>query len=192
MPSTSSTVSTVWSERRGPWRRWERPLLAAQRGVDGSFGTILAAALAGFLVLNWHRARVFLGDNGAYTVGVFLVYGVLITSPDGAGTGLGIALLVLGVFGLDLVATVIRRRLAGRPLFTGDRSHLYDQLHDRGMPIRIVALISALAQVGFVAAALGLDALGLGAWSWLVLAGLALVLLGGLAAGGFLRPGQID
>jgi UDP-GlcNAc:undecaprenyl-phosphate GlcNAc-1-phosphate transferase len=166
--------------------------LAAQRGLDGSFGTILAAALAGFLALNWHRARVFLGDNGSYAVGVFLVYGVLIASPDGIGTGLAIALLVLGVFGLDLVATVVRRRLAGRSLFTGDRSHLYDQLHDRGMSIRRVALTSAAAQAGFGAAAIGLDALDLGAWSWLMLAGLAMALLVGLAAGGFLRPGQVD
>ena len=167
-------------------------LLAAQRGVDAPFGAILAAALAGFLVLNWHRARVFLGDNGAYTVGLFLVYGIVIASPDGAGPGLGIALLVLGVFGTDLVATVIRRRVAGHPMFTGDRSHLYDQLRDRGMSIRNIAFTSAAAQVGFVAAALGLDALDLGAWSWLALAGIALALLAGLAAGGFLRAGQAD
>ncbi|MBT8207015.1 MAG: undecaprenyl/decaprenyl-phosphate alpha-N-acetylglucosaminyl 1-phosphate transferase, partial [Acidimicrobiia bacterium] len=100
-------------------------LLAAGRSIDGSFGWILASALVGFLVFNWHEARVFLGDNGAYSVGVFLVYGLLTVSPTATAADILVALAVLGVFGLDMVSTLLRRRLAGVPMFLGDRSHLY-------------------------------------------------------------------
>lgn len=162
--------------------------LAGLRGADATFGLVLAGALGGFLAINWHPARVFLGDNGAYTVGVFLAYGVLTAGPDGLGTGLGIALLCLGVFGLDLVATVIRRRLAGRPLFAGDRSHVYDQLHDRGMPVPTVALASAVVQGFFVTIALLLHAIDPGPWTWLILTGLGATAMALLALAGFLRP----
>lgn len=125
-------------------------LSALASGQDSRFGLILAAALLGFLVLNWHPAKVFLGDNGAYSVAVFIVYGVLRwfgpttgpMVPVAAWIGMGI----LGVFALDLLVTLARRRLGGRPLFEGDRSHVYDQLRDRGMPVRRVALTSAALQ----------------------------------------------
>ena len=52
------------------------------RGSDGAFGLLLVAAVAGFLVLNWNPAKVFLGDNGAYTVALLLVYGILTSSSS--------------------------------------------------------------------------------------------------------------
>lgn len=164
--------------------------LAGWRGADATFGLVLVGALGGFLVINWHPARVFLGDNGAYTVGVFLTYAVLVASPEGLGTRMGIALLALGVFAIDLAATVIRRKLANRPLFTGDRSHIYDQLRDRGMSVPAIALVSAAAQALFSVVALGLEAVEPGIWIWFVLAGSAAAVLAALAATGFLRPGE--
>lgn len=164
--------------------------LAGLRGTDLTPAVAVAGALGGFLVLNWHPAKVFLGDNGAYTVGMFLAYGTLVASPDGAGVGLGVASVGLGVFALDLIATVIRRRLGGNPLFAGDRSHLYDQLRDRGMRVPTIAITAAFAQTLFVLVSIGLEVAELGNWSWLLIAVMALGLLSALGVGGFLRPGQ--
>lgn len=164
--------------------------LAGLRGADVAPAIAVAGALGGFLVLNWHPAKVFLGDNGAYTVGMFLAYGTLVASPDGVGVGLGVASVGLGVFALDLIATVIRRKLAGHPLFAGDRSHLYDQLRDRGMTVPTIAITAALAQALFVLVLIGLEVAELGDWSWLLIALVALGLLAALGASGFLRPGQ--
>ena len=44
--------------------------VAQLRGLTGWGGVILAAALIGFLVLNWHPAKAFLGDNGAYLIDI--------------------------------------------------------------------------------------------------------------------------
>ncbi len=131
--------------------------LAAQRGLDQSFGLVVAAALAGFLVWNWHPARLFLGDNGAYVVAVMLAYGVVGASPRGDVPALFVATLLLGVFALDLVVTLVRRVRAGAPLFLGDRDHLYDRLHASGRSVQQVALVMAAVEVVFVLVVLALD-----------------------------------
>ena len=166
--------------------------LASQRGLDASFGAILAAALAGFLLLNWHPARIFLGDAGAYVLGLFLAYGFLQVTPEGIGTRLAVAVGLLGVFALDLVVTVLRRRLNGRPLFAGDRSHLYDQLRDRGASVVRVAVSAALLQGCFVVGVVAADHF-LGGPAAVVALGVgSLGLVVGLASGGFLHvdPGS--
>ena len=154
--------------------------LAALRGVDGVIPLLLAAALAGFLPFNWHPARLFLGDNGAYTIGTVLAFATVIVSPDGLGVGWLIALVPLGVFLVDFVATILRRLLAGKALFTGDRSHLYDQLRDRGVPVKTVALTAVAAQALFAVLAAALDGLsssGLAAGALFGVAALILILL---------------
>ncbi len=117
---------------------------------DAALGSVIAAAVAGFLVINWQPARVFLGDNGAYVLGMVLAFGVL----DAANGNLrAVTLLVpgvLGVFLIDLVATIARRGRNRTPLFAGDRSHIYDRLRDRGWPVRIVALFAAAVQAALV------------------------------------------
>jgi hypothetical protein len=61
---------------------------------------------------------------------------------------------LLGVFTIDLAVTILRRARNNKPVFTGDRSHIYDQLRDRGWPgIRVVAAVAAAQAVlvsGFV------------------------------------------
>jgi UDP-GlcNAc:undecaprenyl-phosphate GlcNAc-1-phosphate transferase len=147
--------------------------LASQRFLDPAFGWAMAGAALGFLVLNWRPAKVFLGDNGSYVIGVFIVYGMLY--PEPAMTFLGPNLLLLGVFGLDLVVTVVRRWRTGRSLFVADRSHLYDRLHDRGIPVPAVAAIAAVVQAVFVVAAVEIDWWTFGTVSWVLVGAVGLV-----------------
>lgn len=158
--------------------------LAVQRGLDPAFGWIAALAMIGFLVLNWHRAKVFLGDNGAYVVGGLIAYGILATGPDGTEFTIGLGLL--GVFGFDVIVTVLRRRLNRRPLFEGDRSHIYDQLRDRGPSVPAVAAMAGGLQAVVVTLVLLID--GVGGWLGVALVSiLGVVLVLGAWLGGFLR-----
>jgi UDP-GlcNAc:undecaprenyl-phosphate GlcNAc-1-phosphate transferase len=119
--------------------------IAAQvRGEDPLPPLTLAAALAGFLILNWHPARVFLGDAGAYFVGLYLAH-LIIEVSDGPAE-LVLTSGFLGVFAIDLLVTLFRRRINNRPLFLGDRSHIYDQLRDRGMSVSTIAVLAAATQ----------------------------------------------
>lgn len=153
-------------------------------------GWPLGAALIGFLVFNWHPARVFLGDNGSYLVGVLLVAIGLRLGPAGSAITPILAIALLGVFLIDLAVTVIRRARAGAELFGGDRSHTYDQLHDGGWSIRRVAATSTAAQTVYVLS-VTLALASWGAWAGL---GVGLVLglggLGWLAAAGFLSAAR--
>lgn len=134
-------------------------LLAASRDLGIVYGLIAAAAIAPFLIWNWPRARMFLGDNGAYSVAIFLVYGFFRASPPDSELKVLVASGLLGVFAVDLVVTLIRRRLSGVPLFEGDRSHVYDQLRDRGMPVAQVALTFAGGQAAIVGMVVIIDLL---------------------------------
>jgi UDP-GlcNAc:undecaprenyl-phosphate GlcNAc-1-phosphate transferase len=171
-------LSTIVTGAGFAWLAW-------QRFYDPAFGWVLAAAAFGFLVLNWKPAKVFLGDNGSYVIGVFLVYGVLY--PEPVMTWIGPNLLLLGVFGLDLVVTVLRRWRSHRPLFIADRSHLYDRLHDRGVPVPAVAVAAALVQALFVVAAVEIDRWTYGVTVWLLVAAVGVVALGAVIAAGGLR-----
>lgn len=161
--------------------------LVSARGGGSTVGMVLAAGLLGFLILNWPPARVFLGDNGAYVVGFYLAYGILRASP-GVGWPLVLSLLMLGVFALDLVATVMRRRVAGARLFSGDRSHLYDQLRDRGMSVVAVVVTAGVAQTLFVVTALLLDRSTSVVLQAGLLVGIAAAIFSTLVVGGFLTP----
>ena len=170
-------------------------LLSHVRGSLGvAAGATLAGALIGFLILNWRPARIFLGDGGAYVVGATLAYAMLASvPPDVAYTvtdGLPLLLLaiaMLGVIGMDLAVTLTRRRVAGRPLFEGDRSHVYDQLRDRGWSVPKVVLAATLLQVVLVSGVLLLDRT-LDPWPAVVVtAAAAATLMAIAAATGFIR-----
>ncbi len=140
----ASAVGLAWASGQG---------LAAE-----SLGSVLAAAIVGFLVLNRPKARIFLGDNGAYLIGLTLAYGALTATPAGIGPMLLVAAGVLGVFAIDLAVTILRRRLAGKALFAGDRSHIYDQLRDRGWSILQIDLVAVAVQALIVAGLVGFAA----------------------------------
>ena len=144
--------------------------ISSMRGVDGLPALALSAALAGFLVLNWYPARVFMGDAGAYVVGLSLAY-LMIESAATSPIRLALSSALLGVLAIDLVVTLIRRRQQGAPLFLGDRSHLYDQLHDRGWAVPAVAVAASLFQALWVVGLIAVEA-------WLApLAGVVVVAL---------------
>jgi UDP-GlcNAc:undecaprenyl-phosphate/decaprenyl-phosphate GlcNAc-1-phosphate transferase len=159
--------------------------LAAARGVEVALPLVAAGALAGFLVVNWPPASVFLGDNGAYLVGFLLAVIGMRISQDGIGEESWVAGLVLGAFLLDLAVTITRRAWGRRPLFAGDRNHLYDRLHQHGWAVPGIIALAVAAQVVFVLTALTLDSSG-SWWAYALTGVVGLVVVVALA-----RPGAI-
>lgn len=158
--------------------------LFAGRGLESLPPLELAAALGGFLLLNWHPARVFLGDSGSYLVGLTLAH-MMLSSGDSTGEVI-VAMGLFGVIVIDLVASVARRLLSGARLFEGDRRHLYDQLRDRGLSVPAVALVSGSAQAILVGAVVVVDRF-VTPWAGVViLMTLMVAVLAALARAGFL------
>ncbi len=90
---------------------------------------IFCGAIAGFLVFNWHPAKIFLGEGGSLLIGFVLgVFSVI------SGAKIAIALLVMGIPILDVLWTIIRRTLKGKnPFRFSDRKHLHHRLLDSGL-----------------------------------------------------------
>jgi UDP-GlcNAc:undecaprenyl-phosphate GlcNAc-1-phosphate transferase len=103
---------------------------------------IFSAAVAGFLVFNWHPASIFLGEGGSLLIGYVL--GVLAIISGGK---IAIALLIMGIPILDVVWTIIRRLLKKKnPFRFADKNHLHHRLLAVGLSQRqTVAVFYALA-----------------------------------------------
>ncbi|MFI9801353.1 MraY family glycosyltransferase [Streptomyces sp. NPDC052302] len=142
--------------------------------------SVLAAALTGFLLPNWHPARIGLGATGSLFVGFVLASSLVITraghDPAVSG-GVLYALSALAVTDVALVA--VSRRLAGRPLLRGAPDHLAHRLRRVGLtPQGTTVALGAAALPGVVVGVLvHLGRLG-GTAVWWVGAGSALVVLG--------------
>ena len=98
-------------------------------GVIGLAAPV-AGASAGFLVLNWSPARLFMGDVGS----AFLGY-LLAAIPLAAGDPVALAapaLLLVWPFLFDTAFTLVRRARRGERLLDAHRSHLYQRLSAPG------------------------------------------------------------
>ena len=111
--------------------------------------TISAGVYAGFLLWNFHPAKIFLGEAGSTLAGYLL--GVLAII---SGAKLATALLILGIPILDAAHVIIRRVIIERRSpFKGDRKHIHFRLYDRGCTHRqtVIILYCIAAFFGFAA-----------------------------------------
>lgn len=98
---------------------------------------VLTGAIFGFLLLNFHPAKIFLGEGGALFLGYAL--GVLAIISGGK---FAIALLIMGIPILDVLWTIVRRLASGKnPFRSADRKHLHHRLYDLGLGQRKTVLI---------------------------------------------------
>ncbi len=117
---------------------------------------IFSAACLGFLVFNWHPAKIFLGEGGSLLLG--FVLGVLAIISGGK---IAIALLIMGIPILDVVWTILRRLAAGKnPFKFADRKHLHFRLFDSGLGARKTVLVFYLFSAVFGLAGLFLQSQG--------------------------------
>lgn len=119
-------------------------LLVLGTGAAGSADEwIVAAGLAAlaFVPWNWPRPRLFLGDGGAYALGVATGYALLRALP-----GQPLALTATAVQLVDFTQVVVARLVIGVPPWVGDRRHLTHIAQNAGVPRFAVApLFAALA-----------------------------------------------
>lgn len=125
-------------------------LLLLGRPVLALVAVALAGALAGFVTLNWHPARVFLGDGGSHLVGGLLgTLAIAMLKGQGLGAIPG-ALLLIGLPVVDTGWVMVRRLARGEALGRGDREHLYDRLHDAGLSVGATVATCWLVQAALV------------------------------------------
>ena len=85
----------------------------------------IAGVYSGYLIFNFPPARLFMGDQGSYIAGSFV--GILLIQSWGTQNFIRIAAICWPVF-LDLFVGFLRRSLAKKSPFAGDRDHYYDKI----------------------------------------------------------------
>ncbi|HEY8749841.1 MAG TPA: MraY family glycosyltransferase [Tepidisphaeraceae bacterium] len=128
----------------------------------------LLGSLCGFLPFNFNPARIFMGDGGSMFLGfVLAVCGIFVQTTDHPGSVL-VPMLALSVPLLDMVLTMIRRRvLQRRSIFAAERGHIHHQLLDLGLSQKKAVLL--LYAVSAAAASAGIVALAGRRWTVLAL-----------------------
>jgi UDP-GlcNAc:undecaprenyl-phosphate GlcNAc-1-phosphate transferase len=127
---------------------------------------VLIGACIGFLPLNWHPAKLFMGDAGALLVGLMMATSTIGFTgnidlrplsdkellPAFIPILLPFAVLVIPL--LDFALAVFRRLRAGKSPFSADRLHLHHRLLDMGHSHLQAVLIfyawTATASVGLL------------------------------------------
>lgn len=95
----------------------------------------LVGGVLGFLPFNHHPAKIFMGDAGSMLLG-FTVAGLMILFAEGTPRWWLASIIVIGLPILDTATALVRRLINKKPLFVSDRGHVYDQMIDRGMPLK--------------------------------------------------------
>ncbi len=120
----------------------------------------LVGGAAGFLVWNWHPARVFLGDVGSVPLG-YLCGWLLVLA---ALSGLWWAVAILPLYYLtDATVTLLRRLVRGERIWEAHREHIYQRAVQGGLSHGQVAGRILAANLVLIAAA-GLTP-AVGAWA---------------------------
>jgi UDP-GlcNAc:undecaprenyl-phosphate GlcNAc-1-phosphate transferase len=96
--------------------------------------SVLAAALTGFLMHNWHPARVGLGASGALFTGFLLSSAAVFTRAGyGLGSTAGVLFCLGAVAAADFLLVVLARTVARRPLLRRGPDHLAHRLRRLGL-----------------------------------------------------------
>ncbi len=128
--------------------------LLAEQNLGPLIAIITAGISLGFLPHNFNPARIFMGDSGAFLLGLLLAVSTSVVGgradPNAQGfvgqtffffAPLAIPLLILGVPILDTLFAIVRRASKRQALDVADKGHLHHRLMNLGHGHRRSVLI---------------------------------------------------
>ncbi|WP_333804533.1 MraY family glycosyltransferase [Sulfurospirillum sp.] len=99
--------------------------------LGGDHFLVLASSVAGFLVWNWHSAKIFMGDVGStllgYTIAIFSLY------YQNHEVSIFVWIILFGLFWFDATLTLLRRYQNHEKLSQAHRKHAYQRLVQSGV-----------------------------------------------------------
>ncbi len=116
-----------------------------------TLATVLLGGLLGFLLYNFHPARIFMGDAGSLPLGYLVAVVTVLTTyyypavHQGQWYSTLTPLVVLAIPLYDFVSVVFLRLRAHQPPWLGDRRHFSHRLIQRGMSQKKAVLTIYLA-----------------------------------------------
>ena len=126
-------------------RFWELELILA---------LIMLGSTLGFLIHNFHPAKIFAGDSGALFMGFIIAILSLLGFKTTAITSIFIPLMILAVPILDTLFAIIRRLVHHQKISSPDKQHLHHQLLKMNFSHRNTVLIIYFINILFATASI--------------------------------------
>lgn len=118
-----------------------------------TIASLVLASTLGFLIYNFHPAKIFMGDTGALFLGFMISVLSLLGFKNVTVISFIVPVIILGVPISDTFFAIIRRIVNKKPLSAPDKSHLHHCLLRMGYTHRqTVLIIYSLAAVFGLAA----------------------------------------
>lgn len=89
---------------------------------------VMFGSTLGFLIHNFHPAKIFMGDSGSMFLGFIIAVITLLGFKTIISTSIIIPLCILIVPILDTVCAILRRLIKGESIATPDKSHFHHQI----------------------------------------------------------------
>jgi UDP-GlcNAc:undecaprenyl-phosphate GlcNAc-1-phosphate transferase len=102
---------------------------------------LLLGSILGFLVFNFHPAKIFMGDSGALFLGFSLAMLSMLGFKQITVLSFVTPLLIIGVPLSDTFFAIVRRWVNKKPLMKADKGHLHHCLQQLGFSHRKTVLI---------------------------------------------------
>lgn len=126
--------------------------------TGGLLALAIAGTASGFLLWNWHPARVFLGDVGSVPLGFALGWLLL----QAAIAGYWAAALILPLYYLaDATITLGRRAARGAKIWQAHREHFYQQAAAQGRDHATISRDIAVVNIALIGLAVGAERAGM-------------------------------
>ncbi|WP_373034639.1 glycosyltransferase family 4 protein [Sulfurimonas sp.] len=107
---------------------------------------VLVFAVLGFLVWNWHKAKIFMGDVGStllgYNIAIFTIY---YANQD--ALNLWVWIILFGLFWFDATITLLRRYKNNEKLSQAHKKHAYQRLTQSGWTHDKVVIVSIVVNL---------------------------------------------
>ena len=129
-------------------------VMQGSTGLDFVLCFVMLGSTLGFLLHNFHPARIFAGNSGSMFLGFIISVIALLGFKNVTLTSLVIPLCVLAIPILDTLFAIIRRALKGENITKADRFHIHHQLLNRKFSQVQTVLIIYFIDILFAAASI--------------------------------------
>lgn len=116
-------------------------IINKMQGLDTILSLIMLGSTLGFLLHNFHPAKIFMGDTGSlflgFTISVIALLGFKATTL----TSLIIPIVILAIPIFDTALAIFRRLIKGEKITAPDKDHFHHQLLKMKFGVRSTVLI---------------------------------------------------
>lgn len=129
-------------------------IMGIYNGLDASLSLIMIGATSGFLVYNFHPAKIFMGDSGSMFLGYIIAVISLLGFKNVTVTSFLVPVLILAIPILDTFFAIVRRLLKKESFAKADKEHFHHQILKRAGNQTKTVLIIYLIQILFSSASI--------------------------------------